>query len=148
MRAAWARALTTTTTARVSHLFRRRSSGGDFPFAAASASTSSSFPRATGLERSRRSVWTGAGGPDRGDGSRVGRHDERPPPPPVCQRCHRRFCQCEDKPPSKPPFPGPEDCCQSAPQCKFCVWKVYEQQLREYEAFMRNNEGGGGGSAH
>ena len=91
---------------------------------------------------SERGVWTGTGGPDRGDGSRIGRHDERPPPPPVCELCHRRFCQCVDKPPSQPPYPGPEDCCQSAPQSKFCVWEVYEQQLSEYEAYVQSKSGG------
>jgi hypothetical protein len=28
---------------------------------------------------------------------------------------------------------GPEDCCQSSPQCKFCVWTIYDEQLAEYE---------------
>ena len=76
---------------------------------------------------------------------RVGRQDERAPPPPVCELCHRRFCQCVDKPPSLPPYPGAEDCCQSAPQCTFCVWGVYDQQLAEYEAHVSSNPGGGGG---
>jgi len=86
-----------------------------------------------------RLAWTGTGGPVRGDGSRVGRHDERPPPPPICEACHRRFCACEDKPPTRPPLPGPDDCCQSAPQCKFCVWIDHDQLLAEYRAHVAAN---------
>ena len=92
-----------------------------------------------GAHSGARLAWTGAGGPDRGDGSRVGRHDERPPPPPICEACHRRFCACEDKPPTRPPLPGPDDCCQSAPQCKFCVWIVHDQLLAEYRAHVAAN---------
>ena len=112
---------------------------------ATNTSTRASSPRLFGGEHLWRGVWTGKGGPDRGDGSRIGRHDERPPPPPICDLCHRRFCQCVDKPPSEPPYPGAEDCCQSAPQCKFCVWVVYEEQLAAYEAYVRSDGGGGGG---
>lgn len=86
----------------------------------------------------RASKWTGAGGPDPlGDGARLGRHDARPPPPPVCASCARRHCRCEDKPPARPPTPGPEDCCQSAPQCTFCVWIVHEERLAEFRAWER-----------
>ena len=92
-----------------------------------------------GAHSGARLAWTGTGGPDRGDGSRVGRHDERPPPPPICEACHRRFCACEDKPPTRPPLPGPDDCCQSAPQCKFCVWIVHDQLLAEYRAHVAAN---------
>ena len=104
-----------------------------------------------GLERAtrgHRDTWTGAGGPTRPDGSRVGRHDERPRPPPVCTSCRRRFCRChvDGQQLRRPPRPGPEDCCQSAPQCTFCVWIVYEQELEEYEAArVSSNPGGGGG---
>jgi hypothetical protein len=77
------------------------------------------------------------GGPARGDGSRVGRHDERPPPPPLCGSCGRRFCKCEHAVPVEPPYPGPEDCCQSSPQCKFCVWTTYASQLEAYEARLK-----------
>ena len=78
--------------------------------------------------------------PRRGD--RVGRHDERPPPPPLCETCHRRFCQCVAKPPSEPHVPGAEDCCQSSPQCKFCVWIVYEENLAEYHAYLATKNDG------
>lgn len=77
------------------------------------------------------------GGPARGDGSRVGRHDERPLPPPLCGSCGRRFCKCEHAVPVEPPYPGPEDCCQSSPQCKFCVWTTYASQLEAYEARLK-----------
>ena len=79
-----------------------------------------------------RHAWSGTGGPSRGDGSRIGRHDERPLPPPVCSVCNRRFCSCSNRVLTEPQIPGPEDCCQSIPQCKFCVWTVYEEQLEEY----------------
>jgi hypothetical protein len=87
------------------------------------------------LPPTARHAWTGSGGPTRADNSRVGRHDERPAPPPVCQTCHRRFCACTStsKVPIEPQKPGPEDCCQSTPQCKFCVWTLYEELARKYE---------------
>ena len=97
--------------------------------------------RAT-LARLVRGVWTGTGGPTPARGDRVGRHDERPPPPPLCEACHRRFCQCVAKPPSEPHVPGAEDCCQSSPQCKFCVWIVYEENLAEYHAYLATKNDG------
>jgi hypothetical protein len=60
-----------------------------------------------------------------------------PPPPPLCGSCGRRFCECEHAVPVEPPYPGPEDCCQSSPQCKFCVWTTYASQLEAYEARLK-----------
>ena len=95
------------------------------------------------LARLARRVWTGAGGPTPLAGrDRVGRHDERPPPAPICETCHRRFCRCVDKPPTEPPAPGAEDCCQSSPQCKFCVWLVYEENVAEYQAYLATKNDG------
>ena len=82
------------------------------------------------------SGWTGEGGPSRPDGERVGRHDERAPPPPICSVCARRFCACREKPIVAPVLPGAEDCCQSSPQCKFCVWTVYEDDLAKYRRHL------------
>mmetsp|Transcript_26444 Transcript_26444/g.66271 ORF Transcript_26444/g.66271 Transcript_26444/m.66271 type:complete len:152 (-) Transcript_26444:276-731(-) len=147
MRAGWVRA---------SHLLLHRprcANGGGISLAAGHVDTNAHRPQPRQQQQQqltlvapphsttlgRRSVWTGGGGLDVLDeGRRIGRHDERPAPPGICQLCHRRFCQCEDKPPCKPPYPGPEDCCQSAPQCEFCTWVVYEQQLQEYEAHVRS----------
>ena len=70
--------------------------------------------------------------------TRLHQYDKRPPPNSLCEKCSRRFCSCpESKSKTKPEMPGPEDCCQSSPQCKFCVWTIYDEQLTEYET---NNE--------
>ena len=65
--------------------------------------------------------------------TRLYQYDKRPPPNALCGKCSRRFCSCESKSKTKPEMPGPEDCCQSSPQCKFCVWTIYDEQLTEYE---------------
>ena len=39
-------------------------------------------------------------------------------------------------------MPGAEDCCQSSPQCKFCVWIVYEENLAEYHAYLATKNDG------
>ena len=67
--------------------------------------------------------------------TRLHQYDQRPPPNAVCEICSRRFCSCEENRTMKrkPEMPGPEDCCQSSPQCKFCVWTIYDEQLAEYE---------------
>lgn len=66
--------------------------------------------------------------------TRLHQYDKRPPPNALCEKCSRRFCACpESKSKTKPEMPGPEDCCQSSPQCKFCVWTIYDEQLTEYE---------------
>ena len=67
--------------------------------------------------------------------TRLHQYDQRPPPNALCEICSRRFCSCEENRTMKrkPEMPGPEDCCQSSPQCKFCVWTIYDEQLAEYE---------------
>lgn len=67
--------------------------------------------------------------------TRLHQYDRRPPPNALCEICSRRFCSCEENRTMKrkPEMPGPEDCCQSSPQCKFCVWTIYDEQLAEYE---------------
>ena len=67
--------------------------------------------------------------------TRLHQYDQRPPPNAMCEICSRRFCSCEENRTMKrkPEMPGPEDCCQSSPQCKFCVWTIYDEQLAEYE---------------
>jgi hypothetical protein len=67
--------------------------------------------------------------------TRLHQYDQRPPPNALCEICSRRFCSCEENRTKKrkPEMPGPEDCCQSSPQCKFCVWTIYDEQLAEYE---------------
>jgi hypothetical protein len=68
--------------------------------------------------------------------TRLHQYDQRPPPNALCEKCSRRFCSCEENVKTKrepPEMPGPEDCCQSTPQCKFCVWTIYDEQLAEYE---------------
>jgi len=67
--------------------------------------------------------------------TRLHQYDQRPPPNALCEKCSRRFCSCEENRTKKrkPEMPGPEDCCQSSPQCKFCVWTIYDEQLAEYE---------------
>ena len=67
--------------------------------------------------------------------TRLHQYDQRPPPNALCEMCSRRFCSCEENRTKKrkPEMPGPEDCCQSSPQCKFCVWTIYDEQLAEYE---------------
>jgi hypothetical protein len=46
------------------------------------------------------------------------------------------------KPPTEPAAPGAEDCCQSSPQCKFCVWLVYEENVAEYQAYLATKNDG------
>lgn len=67
---------------------------------------------------------------------------KRPPPPPLCPTCGRRmwdstlvcsFCNPTSSLATPPTPPGPEDCCQSTPQCENCVWTIYEQKLRQFE---------------
>ena len=67
--------------------------------------------------------------------TRLHQYDQRPPPNALCEICSRRYCSCEENRTMKrkPEIPGPEDCCQSSPQCKFCVWTIYDEQLAEYE---------------
>ena len=76
---------------------------------------------------------------------RFHQYDKRPKPEQICAKCERRFCSCEDKNDGndsstkkksmqRPEIPGSEDCCQSTPQCTFCVWTVYEELLSEFEA--------------
>lgn len=68
--------------------------------------------------------------------------DDRLPVPEICPTCARRFCRCV-KPPSalvRPREPLETDCCHSDPRCKFCVFKVYEELLEEYEAAVRARE--------
>ena len=72
--------------------------------------------------------------------------DTREPPPPICETCKRRFCQCthaktEELPLFVPPYdnrpprePGPTQCCQSAPPCEACVWTVYYDDLARWRA--------------
>ena len=72
--------------------------------------------------------------------------DTREPPPPICETCKRRFCQCttaktEELPLFVPPYdnrpprePGPTECCQSAPPCEACVWTVYYDDLARWRA--------------
>ena len=79
--------------------------------------------------------WTGI--KKRLDDTRFHQFDDRPPPQPICETCRRRFCACETTKKQKPTKPGPEECCQSTPQCKYCVWTMYEELLIEYET---NNE--------
>tara|TARA_B100000405_G_scaffold44698_1_gene29561 strand:+ start:189 stop:314 length:126 start_codon:yes stop_codon:yes gene_type:complete len=38
--------------------------------------------------------------------------------------------------------PGAEDCCQSSPQCKFCVWLVHEENVAEYQAYLATKNDG------
>jgi hypothetical protein len=65
-----------------------------------------------------------------GDGKRVGRHDERKPPSPICDLCGRRFCRCPDAPPPYPPYPEAEDCCQSAPQARLHLITLFSAELK------------------
>jgi hypothetical protein len=70
--------------------------------------------------------------------------DDRLPVPEICPTCARRFCRCV-KPPSalvRPREPLETDCGHSDPRCKFCVFKVYEELLEEYEAAVRAREEG------
>ena len=66
--------------------------------------------------------------------------DARTPVNPICERCGRRFCQCAraghaTKEREKPPdVPGPEECCQSTPQCEHCVWTVYHSEMAKFRA--------------
>jgi hypothetical protein len=60
--------------------------------------------------------------------------------PPICSVCARRFCACREKPIVAPVLPGAEDCCQSSPQCKFCVWTVYEDDLAKYRRHLSAKE--------
>mmetsp|Transcript_16592 Transcript_16592/g.22895 ORF Transcript_16592/g.22895 Transcript_16592/m.22895 type:complete len:134 (-) Transcript_16592:137-538(-) len=58
--------------------------------------------------------------------------------PNLCGTCGRRFgCECNIKPGDvanlPPQKPGPEECCQSAPQCRFCVWTIYYQEVEKYK---------------
>jgi len=73
--------------------------------------------------------------------------DDRLPVPEICPTCARRFCRCA-KPNGaaaaaalvRPREPLETDCCRSDPQCKFCVFKVYEELLEEYEAAVRDRD--------
>jgi hypothetical protein len=73
--------------------------------------------------------------------------DDRLPVPEICPTCARRFCRCA-KPNgaaaaaalARPREPLETDCCRSDPRCKFCVFKVYEELLEEYEAAVRDRD--------
>ena len=68
--------------------------------------------------------------------------DDRLPVPEICPTCARRFCRCATPPSAlvRPREPLETDCCHSDPRCKFCVFKVYEELLEEYEAAVRARE--------
>ena len=68
--------------------------------------------------------------------------DDRLPVPEICPTCARRFCRCAKAPSAlvRPREPLETDCCHSDPRCKFCVFKVYEELLMEYEAAVRARE--------
>jgi len=59
--------------------------------------------------------------------------DPRAPVPDLCQQCGRRFCRCDASALERPRRPLDTDCCESDPQCKNCVFVVYEELVEEYE---------------
>lgn len=60
--------------------------------------------------------------------------DDRLPPPALCETCGRRFCRCEGAAKTPPRRPLETDCCHSDPRCAQCVFVVYDELQREWEA--------------
>jgi hypothetical protein len=60
--------------------------------------------------------------------------DDRLPPPALCETCGRRFCRCEGTAKAPPRRPLETDCCHSDPRCAQCVFVVYDELQREWEA--------------